>query len=169
MSATNPRLTNCKTCGGTVAISAPRCPHCGEIRGFGNRLQSEASAGSKILFGLVGALFIGGIIIAAIQDHEASAGFEIGKSYEVQEAGWVCASVEGLSRTSKDSLVGSEGFTNTLIEGRKVGCRPIFPTSYQVIMLDKDAALVKVRIVCRNEAANQFEGWTEAENIKSEP
>lgn len=166
MSTTNPKLTNCKACGGTVAISAPRCPHCGDIRGLREQITKRSKRGLKILFGLVGALFVGGIIIAAIQDHEASAGFEIGKSYEVTEAAWVCATVEGLSLTSKDSLVGSEGFTNTLVEGRKAGCNPIFPETYHVVILEKDAALVKVRIVCRNEAANQFEGWTEAENIK---
>lgn len=98
----------------------------------------------------------------------ASAGFEIGKSYEVARAAWVCATVEGLSLTSKDSLVGSEGFTNTLVEGRKEGCNPIFPETYHVVILENDAALVKVRIVCRNEAANGFEGWTEAEDVSTE-
>jgi hypothetical protein len=53
-----------------------------------------------------------------------------------------------------------------LIEERGAGCIPVFPETYQVVMLEKGSEIVKVRILSYNKVANQFEGWTETENIK---
>jgi hypothetical protein len=155
-----------------VAISAPRCPHCGDVRGLREQITKPRKHALKILFGLVGAVIIGGFIVAAIEDYETSAGFEIGKTYAIAKDGYICPTVDALVTAENIGAYSQD-------RAGSVGCLYIVRGMDSVLVLEKNSALVKVRyLVQRDEKGqilgepdvftehDQFEGWTEAENIK---
>jgi hypothetical protein len=131
------KLVLCRTCGKEVSNAAGKCPHCGQGR------PARMPRGVKIFLGAVAGLFVFGLIVAFISDDEKNAAFETGHSYLVAKEGRVCATIMELV-DANDML----------------GCQ-VVESGQNATILEKDAALVKVRI------SGGFEGWTEAENLSS--
>ena len=165
----NPKLTTCKACGGVVAISAPRCPHCGDVRGRWEQIPKQSKRGLKLLLGLIGAIVVGGLIVAAIEhqeDHDTSAGLEIGKTYDVLSSR-VCA--RAVDRELSDDAWKAQGRV-----GDPMGCGEVTAGVDRAVILEKHGALVKVRLIINpvygSSAKSPFEfaagAWLRAEDIK---
>jgi hypothetical protein len=154
------------------------------VRGLREQITKPRKRALKILFGLIGTVIVGGLIIAAIEDYEASAGFEIGKSYSPLPGNRVCSttadldlweSEEGLSGDELLDLKESDNARRAaagLPHSRGPDCTDLGTDSDLVVILEKDGERVKVRLVNNPALGGQSvpfpfpEGWMEAKYIK---
>jgi hypothetical protein len=152
-------LAHCRTCNKEVASTARTCPHCGQRSPV--PMSPRLKKGLRLFFLAAGGLFAIGLLVAYLSDELASSGFKVGNSYHVAKLGHVCATTDDLVQADYHGVT-------TLAQAEEYNCVMIEPGGFTVTVLDKNAALVKVRVNSFGEA-DKFEGWTQAENISPGP
>ena len=113
------------------------------------------------LFGVVGFILLC-VIVAAVQDQGASAGFEIGKQYSTgKDFVLMCATPDALTHAQYQAAV--TGITMQS-QASSLGCR-LLDKGAPVTMLEKNAALIRVRSDSTPGDTSSFEGWMNAGDL----
>ena len=149
----------CRTCRKELARDARMCPYCGQYR------PVTASSLVRTITWVVGLTAAAVTMIAFVSalDKHLSSAFLIGRTYAVAKLGPICATIHGLANAD------SSGVT-TLTQADRYGCVIVTPQDgSSLTMLEKNAALVRVRVNAPGLDADRFEGWTKADIVAAPP
>ena len=147
----------CRACDKLLAHDARMCPYCGENR------PVAPSPLVRIITWAMGLSAAALITIASIAAYESeeylSSVFLVGRTYPVAKLGPVCTTINRLTDADHNRVT-------TLAQADHYGCVVVAPQNgFSLTMLEKNAALVKVRVNAPGLDADKFEGWTKAENV----
>lgn len=146
-------VLRCRSCQKPVSPSDIVCGNCGA--------PSPAATynATKLIIGAAALLLMVGIVATFWHRDTKTSPFTVGRTYLIAKPKRICLTVEGLANAEQRDVVTNDQAT-------QLGCMIIDPGKLSRLkVVDKSAALLKVRVVAPELRANNFEGWTDIENI----
>jgi RNA polymerase subunit RPABC4/transcription elongation factor Spt4 len=144
--------THCHACRKEVEETPRVCPHCGAPN------PTLAYGVTKPIVVAVAIV----IVLSVIADvfHSRKPLYVKGHTYPIAKKGVVCLTLNGLAKAKNA----------TPEEAERLGCLSLAPDRQsQVKFIEKDKAAVRVIVLAPNRRANNFQGWTAAENLSLDP
>jgi hypothetical protein len=147
-------VSHCHACRKPVEGQPRVCPRCGAPN---PTLTYNVTKKIMVLLGVV--ILVGIVGVFFHPKGSPTDGFSVGGTYPVTKVSRVCLTVKALTNADQKDITKVD-------DARELGCLLIDPAVVpSVQIVDKNNLRVKVRILAPDSKFDQFEGWTDADNV----